>query len=169
MPIRNASSRFTHVADAITTRPVLMSTAITDQVANAVDGRRADISTAATDRSTAPPEKGSGCRCLLSGTCDRRPYYDLCHPQMPFNSRPFFFFPAAVIGIGLAIVFFKVYGATTKPDVPAPIAEATAFYAPGITLGKPVKEQRAVGELRWVRYVGYVSDQPLAGFVQTWL
>jgi hypothetical protein len=32
------SSRSTHVADAMTTRPVLKSTAITDHVANAVEG-----------------------------------------------------------------------------------------------------------------------------------
>src|SRR4029077_709002 len=37
-PIRNWSSRSTQVADAITTRPVLRSTAITDQVADAVAG-----------------------------------------------------------------------------------------------------------------------------------
>ena len=35
---KKLSSPLTHVADAITTRPVLRSTAITDQVANAVDG-----------------------------------------------------------------------------------------------------------------------------------
>src|SRR6185436_6003125 len=40
MPMRNASSRFTHVADAMTTRPVLMSTAMTDHVARAVAGRQ---------------------------------------------------------------------------------------------------------------------------------
>jgi hypothetical protein len=40
--MRNASSRSTHVADAMTTRPVARSTAITDHVANAVDGRSSD-------------------------------------------------------------------------------------------------------------------------------
>src|SRR5215831_5315872 len=38
MPMRNASSRSTHVADAMTMRPVLRSTAITDHVANARAG-----------------------------------------------------------------------------------------------------------------------------------
>src|SRR6266852_6776647 len=37
-PIRNWSSRSTQVAEAMTTRPVLLSTAMTDHVANAVDG-----------------------------------------------------------------------------------------------------------------------------------
>src|ERR1700730_11784042 len=37
-PIRNWSSRSTQVADAMTTRPVLLSTAMTDHVANAVEG-----------------------------------------------------------------------------------------------------------------------------------
>src|SRR4051794_36442219 len=37
-PIRNWSSRSTQVADAMTTRPVLRSAAITDHVANAVVG-----------------------------------------------------------------------------------------------------------------------------------
>src|SRR5262245_922148 len=37
--MRNRSSRSTHVAEAMTTRPVARSTAITDQVANADVGR----------------------------------------------------------------------------------------------------------------------------------
>ena len=41
-PIRNASLLLTQVADAMTTRPVLMSTAMTDQVAKAVEGTRSD-------------------------------------------------------------------------------------------------------------------------------
>src|SRR5579864_6655846 len=38
-PFRNWSSASTHVADAMTMRPVLLSTATIDQVAHAVEGR----------------------------------------------------------------------------------------------------------------------------------
>src|SRR4051812_22674871 len=47
MPIRKASSRLTQVADAMTTRPVLASTAMTDHVALAVDGRQRSAMTSA--------------------------------------------------------------------------------------------------------------------------
>src|SRR5438128_1858722 len=87
--------------------------------------------------------------------------------QMQFKSRPFFFFPAAVIGIGLAIVFFKFYGRLTKPDVPAPVVNTLKYFAPGVAIGKPVKESKGLGDLVWVRHVGYVSDYPRAGFIQT--
>jgi hypothetical protein len=86
---------------------------------------------------------------------------------MQIKSRPFFFFPAAIIGIGLAIVFFKVYGRLTKPDVPVPVAETLTSYAPGIALGMKIKDVKGLGELTWVRHVGYVSNTPRAGWVQT--
>src|SRR5215468_10325150 len=49
-PRRNMSSRSTQVADAMTTRPVLKSTAITDHVANAVDGINKETAAATRER-----------------------------------------------------------------------------------------------------------------------
>jgi len=86
---------------------------------------------------------------------------------MPFNSRPFFFFPALAIGVALAIVFFKVYGQATQPDVPTPVANTLHYFAPGVELNKPVKDAKGIGELTWVRHVGFVSNLPRGGFVQT--
>src|SRR5262249_23620924 len=60
-PRRNMSSRSTHVADAMTTRPVLKSTAITDHVANAVEGSNSDMAAARRARMRAVLE-GRGSR-----------------------------------------------------------------------------------------------------------
>src|SRR3979409_2808825 len=65
-PIRNWSSRSTQGADAMTTRPVLLSTAMTDHVANAVDGttrnrsRNANVPLMGGDSTGSGPQKRGG-------------------------------------------------------------------------------------------------------------
>src|SRR6185295_64805 len=68
MPFRNSSLFATHVADAITTRPVLRSTAMTDQVADAVDG---------TSRSAAAGRIHRSMRRIIHGGRARRNGVDL--------------------------------------------------------------------------------------------
>ena len=88
--------------------------------------------------------------------------------------------PAFVVGVALAIVFFKIYGVLTRPDVPAPVAFVVSQFAPGVELGARVNDVRpAVRGMTYARHLGYVglpNTRPvnLAGgmqvsFSQVWL
>ena len=74
------------------------------------------------------------------------------------QSRPFFFFPVLAIAVVVAILFFKVYGTVSRPDVPLPVSATIDHFSPGLAVAKPAKESlRALIGARWVRDVGYVG------------
>ena len=66
--------------------------------------------------------------------------------------------PAMVFGIALAILFFKVYGIVTRPEVPRPVAFVIGQFAPGVEIGAKVADARhAVAGMTYVRHLGYVG------------
>ena len=52
--------------------------------------------------------------------------------------------PAMVVGIAVAIIFFKIYGAFTRPDVPRPVAFVVSKFAPGVEIGAKVADAATV-------------------------
>ena len=66
--------------------------------------------------------------------------------------------PATLIGIALAILFFKVYGLLTRPDVPRPVAIIVDQFAPGVSIGAKVADvRRSVAAMTYVPHLGYVG------------
>ena len=66
--------------------------------------------------------------------------------------------PATLIGIALAIIFFKIYGAFTRPDVPRPVAIIVDQFAPGVSIGAKVADVRhSVAAMTYVPHLGYVG------------
>lgn len=66
--------------------------------------------------------------------------------------------PAFIVGTGLAIGFFKIYGVVTRPDVPTPVAVVVGQFAPGVEIGARVDEvRRAVGHMTYVPHLGFVG------------
>lgn len=66
--------------------------------------------------------------------------------------------PAIAFGVLLAIIFFKIYGVATRPDVPTPVALVVGQFAPGVEIGAKVYDVRHhVGGLTYVRHLGYVG------------
>lgn len=66
--------------------------------------------------------------------------------------------PATLIGIALAIIFFKVYGVLSRPAVPRPIALIVDQFAPGVKIGATVAETRySVAAMSYVPHLGYVG------------
>ena len=66
--------------------------------------------------------------------------------------------PATLIGIAIAIIFFKVYGLVTRPDVPRPVAIAVDQFAPGVSIGAKVADVRhSVAAMTYVPHLGYVG------------
>jgi hypothetical protein len=55
--------------------------------------------------------------------------------------------PALLIGIALAIVFFKVYGLVTRPSVPLPVAVIVSQFAPDVE----------IGAMTYVPHLGFVG------------
>jgi hypothetical protein len=84
---------------------------------------------------------------------------------MPLHTRSFFF-PAVGIGLLVAIGFFKVYGAISRPDVPTPVSSAITRLAPGVAIGKRIRDLKGIPSPYWVQNVGYVSDVNRPGIVQ---
>jgi len=69
-----------------------------------------------------------------------------------------FSIPAMLIGITLAILFFKVYGMLTRPSVPRPIAVIVDQFAPGVEIGGKVSDARHyVAAMTYVPHLGYVG------------
>lgn len=65
---------------------------------------------------------------------------------------------AIILGIALAIVFFKVYGLIARPDVPLPIAAIVDNFAPGVEIGKHVSDARhSVAAMSYVPHLGFVG------------
>lgn len=73
--------------------------------------------------------------------------------------------PAMVLGVALAILFFKVYGMVTRPSVPRPIAFVVTQFAPGVEIGSTIAEARHhVAGMTYVPHLGYVGlPAPHAG------
>lgn len=66
--------------------------------------------------------------------------------------------PATLVGIALAIIFFKIYGAFTRPDVPRPVAIIVDQFAPGVSIGAKVADVRhSVAAMTYVPHLGYVG------------
>ena len=66
--------------------------------------------------------------------------------------------PAFIVGTGLAIGFFKIYGVVTRPDVPTPIAVIVGQFAPGVEIGAKVSEaSRVVANMTYVPHLGFVG------------
>jgi hypothetical protein len=66
--------------------------------------------------------------------------------------------PATVGGIALAIIFFKVYGLVSRPDVPRPIAILVDQFAPGVEIGARVSDMKhAVPAMTYVPHLGFVG------------
>lgn len=66
--------------------------------------------------------------------------------------------PATVGGIALAIVFFKIYGLMSRPDVPRPVAMLVDQFAPGVEIGARVSDMKhAVPAMTYVRHLGFVG------------
>jgi hypothetical protein len=81
------------------------------------------------------------------------------------NTRSFFL-PAAGIGLVIAVAFFKVYGRFSRPSVPSPVSAGITAFAPGVAIGKPVKEIKGLPSPYWVQHIGYVSDVNRQDLVQ---
>lgn len=66
--------------------------------------------------------------------------------------------PSTLVGIALAIVFFKLYGMVTRPDVPRPIAVVVNQFAPGVAIGAKVSDARySVAAMTYVPHLGFVG------------
>src|SRR5690242_12677638 len=66
--------------------------------------------------------------------------------------------PATLIGIAIAIIFFKVYGIFTRPDVPRPVAIVVDQFAPGVSICAKVADVRhSVAAMTYVPHLGYVG------------
>ena len=80
--------------------------------------------------------------------------------------------PAMLVGIAVAIIFFKIYGAFTRPDVPRPVAFVVSKFAPGVEIGAKVADaRRAVAAMTYVPHLGFVglpggtgTDLPAGGY-----
>ncbi|MFL5616063.1 MAG: hypothetical protein ACJ796_20525 [Gemmatimonadaceae bacterium] len=81
-----------------------------------------------------------------------------------------FAIPATIVGIAIAIVFFKLYGMLTRPDVPRPIATIVDQFAPGVHIGATVFDTRhSVAGMTYVSHLGFVGmpgqrDNNLPGY-----
>ena len=66
--------------------------------------------------------------------------------------------PATLVGIAIAIIFFKVYGLLTRPEVPRPVAIIVDQFAPGVSIGAKVADVRHyVAGMSYVPHLGYVG------------
>jgi hypothetical protein len=66
--------------------------------------------------------------------------------------------PAVILGVALAIAFFKAYGALTRPSVPMPVAITVSEFAPGVQIGATVAEVRhGVAGMTYVPHLGFVG------------
>ena len=66
--------------------------------------------------------------------------------------------PATLIGIAIAILFFKVYGVFTRPEVPRPVAIVINQFAPGVSIGAKVADARhSVAAMTYVPHLGFVG------------
>jgi hypothetical protein len=77
--------------------------------------------------------------------------------------RPLFLWP--LLGIAAAVVFFKIYGRFTRPDVPLPVSATVEHFAPGVAIGSTVKaSKKNLRDLRWVQHLGFVGVPDSSAF-----
>src|SRR5437868_14679815 len=78
-------------------------------------------------------------------------------PQPSTRTRMrLFAIPATIVGVAIAIVFFKLYGMLTRPDVPRPIAIIVDQFAPGVQIGASIYDARhAVAGMTYVPHLGF--------------
>jgi hypothetical protein len=70
--------------------------------------------------------------------------------------RPLFLWP--LLGIAAVVIFFKIYGPFTRPDVPLPVSATVEHFAPGVAIGSRVKaSKKNLRDLRWVQHLGFVG------------
>ena len=66
--------------------------------------------------------------------------------------------PAMLIGIAVAIIFFKIYGFVSRPSVPLPVATVVSQFAPGVEIGAKVSDARhSVAAMTYVPHLGFVG------------
>jgi hypothetical protein len=66
--------------------------------------------------------------------------------------------PALLIGIVIAILFFKVYGLMTRPAVPLPVATIVGQFAPDVAIGARVSDAKhGVASMTYVPHLGFVG------------
>ena len=66
--------------------------------------------------------------------------------------------PAFCLGIALAVLFFKLYGVMTRPEVPQAVSFVVDQFAPGVKIGARVAEtRRSVAGLSYVPHLGFVG------------
>jgi hypothetical protein len=66
--------------------------------------------------------------------------------------------PALVIGLAIAILFFKVYGLITRPAVPLPVAAIVREFAPDVEIGAKVSDAKhGVAAMTYVPHLGFVG------------
>ena len=73
--------------------------------------------------------------------------------------RPFFMFGVAGIAILLAVVFFRIYGRFTRPDVPLQVSATVAHFAPGVAIGSTMQtSKKKLYDPRWIQHLGFVGE-----------
>lgn len=77
---------------------------------------------------------------------------------MYLSDRSSNWFPALIVGLGLAVALFYVRARFTRPEVPTPVKTALEHFAPGVTMATTVDENaRHVANLHWTENVGFVG------------
>lgn len=72
--------------------------------------------------------------------------------------------PAILLGIAIAILFFKVYGLMTRPAVPLPVAAIVSQFAPDVEIGERVSDaSRTVRSMTYVAHLGFVGTPSVHG------
>jgi hypothetical protein len=66
--------------------------------------------------------------------------------------------PALVIGVAIAILFFKIYGLITRPAVPVTVAAIVREFAPDVEIGAKVSDAKhGVASMTYVPHLGFVG------------
>jgi len=72
--------------------------------------------------------------------------------------------PAFCLGIAFAVLFFKLYGVMTRPEVPQAVSFVVDQFAPGVKIGARVAEtRRSVAGLTYVPHLGFVGLPGIRG------
>ena len=67
--------------------------------------------------------------------------------------------PVLAIAIGAAVIFFKIYGHFTRPDVPLPVSATIEHFAPGVAIGSTLAaSKKKVFDPRWIQELGFVGE-----------
>ena len=70
-----------------------------------------------------------------------------------------FILPIVAIAVVVVVVFFKIYGRVTRPDVPLQVSATIDHFAPGVAIGTTLGESRKkLYDMRWMQHVGWVGE-----------